>query len=431
MRVPELLQKRAQIADQIKAALDKVSAEGRTCVTPDEQTALDRMEADINGLNDLIERERRSELTQAQLGNTLAGQQTQVETTRDERTARDQAQRQQDAAVSWIRRGFGGLTEEFRGLLPRGDYGGGDSILFRDLSAVTGSTGGYTVPQGFYYTLTEALKWYGGIRSSRATILRTATGNDLPMPTENDTTNVGELLAESAAAGTADPTFGQVVMKAYKFSSKVVKVPIELIQDSAFDISSYVARKLGIRIGRITNTYMTTGTGLSQPQGIVNGSTLGKTTASPTAITYGELKDLEHSVDPAYRGGAEFMFHDLIASYLEKLVDGNSRPILVSSLQGLTGGAVEAGSVNRKVYLMGYPTVINQDMDSTVAATKKTALFGDLSTFHVREVMDLMLVRFAELYMANGQVGFLAFYRADSKALDAGTHPVSYLQQHA
>ena len=32
MRVPELLQKRAKIADQIKAALDKVSAEGRTCV---------------------------------------------------------------------------------------------------------------------------------------------------------------------------------------------------------------------------------------------------------------------------------------------------------------------------------------------------------------------------------------------------------------
>ena len=262
------------------------------------------MEAELKGLNDLIERERRSELTQAQLGNALTGQQTQGETTRDERALREQAQRQQDAAVSWIRRGFGGLTEEFRGMLPRGDYGGGDSILFRDLSAVTGASGGYTVPQGFYYTLTEALKWYGGIKASRATILRTATGNDLPMPTENDTSNVGELLAESAAAGTADPTFGQVVMKAYKFSSKVVKVPIELIQDSAFDISSYVARKLGIRIGRITNTYMTTGTGSSQPQGIVNGSTLSKTTASATAITYAELKDLEHSVDPAYRGGA-------------------------------------------------------------------------------------------------------------------------------
>ena len=104
-------------------------------------------------------------------------------------------------------------------MLPRGDYGGGDSILFRDLSAVTGASGGYTVPQGFYYTLTEALKRYGGIKASRATILRTATGNDLPMPTENDTSNVGELLAE------APPPVPQIrrsarLSKAYKFSSK-------------------------------------------------------------------------------------------------------------------------------------------------------------------------------------------------------------------
>ncbi|MFQ5518293.1 MAG: phage major capsid protein, partial [Acidimicrobiia bacterium] len=48
---------------------------------------------------------------------------------------------------------------------------------------------------------------------------------------------------------------------------------------------------LGERLGRIQSSQFTTGTGSSQPHGVVTASTLGKTAASATAITGDEILD--------------------------------------------------------------------------------------------------------------------------------------------
>jgi HK97 family phage major capsid protein len=59
-------------------------------------------------------------------------------------------------------------------------------------------------------------------------------------------------------------------MNAYKFSSKIVAVPFELLQDSELDIEATVRELLAERLARVTNTYFTTGTGApAQPRGIV------------------------------------------------------------------------------------------------------------------------------------------------------------------
>ena len=64
-----------------------------------------------------------------------------------------------------------------------------------------------------------------------------------------------------------------------------MKVSQQLLQDSAFDLNSFLVEAMGERIARATNAAFTTGTGSSQPQGIVVGSSLGNTTAGATAIT--------------------------------------------------------------------------------------------------------------------------------------------------
>ncbi|MFZ5829813.1 MAG: phage major capsid protein [Planctomycetota bacterium] len=285
----------------------------------------------------------------------------------------------------------------------------------------TVATGGYTIPEGFVNSLEVSMLAFGGPRQV-ATILRTSGGGDLPWPTATDTANKGALLTEETTVGdSVAPTFGQIEFKAYKFSSKLVKVSAEILQDSAFDLANELGRMLGERLGRIEADYFTTGTGNDQPQGIT-AAAAGKTTASATAVTADELMDMVHSVDPAYRGmpGVGWMMHDSILLAIRKLKDGEGRYIWQSGMQ--------SAEPDR---LLNYPITINQSMASTLAATNKVAVFGALRKFVIRDAGTIRLRRLVERYADTDQEGFVAFTRSDSRILDAGTDPIKTLQMHA
>jgi len=290
---------------------------------------------------------------------------------------------------------------------------------FRAQSVGTTTAGGFLVPEGFVNNFEHALLQFGGVRQV-AQVMRTTTGNDLPWPTVNDTGNAGALIAENAAVTEQDITIGQLLLKAYKYTSKLVRVSTELMQDSAFNMATELGSLLGERIGRIANTHQTTGTGSGQPNGIVTASTLGKTTATGSAIAPDELFDLVHAVDPAYRANATFMMHDNILLAIRKLKDSNNQYLWVP---GIGGAAPDR--------LLGYSVVTNQDMASSVGVNNITVLFGDMSKYKIREVADIRFRRADELYLANDQVGFVAFMRMDANLLDAGTNPVQHLKQAA
>ena len=278
---------------------------------------------------------------------------------------------------------------------------------------MTGSAGGYTVPQGFINQLEASLLAFGGMREV-ATILRTAEGNDLPIPTVSDHANVGAILAENTQVAEQDITFAQITLKAYKYSSKLIRVSSELLQDSAIDLESFIGGALGERIARIFNTHATTGDNSSKPQGI-SASGAGKTATAVDAITFAELLDLQHSLDPAYRANARFMMHDTTFKLVRKLVDDQNRPIFMNDLSATSPGT-----------LFGVPVVINQDV-ATVAAGAKAIYYGDFSKYIIRDVQDFTLLRLEERYADYHQVGFVGFSRHDGRILDAGTDPIKHL----
>lgn len=288
----------------------------------------------------------------------------------------------------------------------------------RALSSITGSSGGATVSQTFVRNLEVAMLRFGGVRNV-ADIIRTDNGEDLIWPTADDTGNIGVQLGESASAATeADPTFGQVTWKAYKFSSKMVKVPTELMEDSAFNIAGMLPEWLGERLGRITAQKDTTGPGAAGPRGIVTSSTLGVTAASATSIAADEFLNLIHSVPTAYRGDPSvgFMLNDAIVLHVRKLKDGEGRY--------LWGSGLEGGVANQ---IAGYPVTISEEMASTMASGNKTVLFGAFRYFKIREVRGVRMYRLVERYRENDQEGFVAFLRHDANLLDAGKGPVRHL----
>jgi len=284
------------------------------------------------------------------------------------------------------------------------------------MSTTTPVEGGYTVATEYYRQLTEAMKLTGGLRAV-ATILQTGTGAQMNFPTADATSEVGEIVGQNAAVTAGDTTFGNISMDVYKYSSKKIALPFELIQDSMFDIEAYIQRLLAVRIGRITGQHFTTGTGTGQPRGLITATTVGKAgaTGQTTTVTYDDLVDLEHSVDPAYRSGPSvgFMLHDHSLKAVRKIKDTQGRPIFVPGYEaGNPGGAPDR--------LLGRPIAINQDM-APMAASAKSIAFGDFSKYFIREVMDLTLFRMADSgFILNGQIGFVAFNRQGGNLIDVG-----------
>lgn len=304
---------------------------------------------------------------------------------------------------------------------------GGDSALNAEdwgtirnvMSTTTGSEGGFTVQSDVAASVLEALKAYGGMREV-ATILRTEKGNPMSFPTLDGTAVIGEIIAENGAATSLDPIFGTKSLPVFKYSSKVAAVPFELLQDSSVDIETFVQHRLVERLGRITNTHFTVGTGTAQPTGIVVAATTGVTGAvgQTVTITYDNIIALIHSVDPAYRnlGNCKFMMNDASVRVIRQIKDTSGRPIFVPGYDGAQGG--EALSAPDR--LCGYPIVVNQDM-AVMAANARSIAFGDFSYYYIRDTMDIQMFRFTDsAYTRLGQVGFLAWMRAGGNFIDVG-----------
>jgi HK97 family phage major capsid protein len=291
--------------------------------------------------------------------------------------------------------------------------------IMNSLKTTEGGSGGYLRPDAFAESLETAMLWFGGMLQV-AEVMRTDTAAPFPWPTGNDTSNSGRQIGEAKPVAELDPSFAQMWMYSYKFTSDEVLVSHELLRDTPFNLASLIGSMLGERLGRIKNTKFTTGSGAGTPYGIVNASPVGKTTASAVAITSDELLDLMHSVDKAYRDqpGVGWMFHDQVALALRKLKDSDGRYHWVDGM--------DAGQPNS---LFTKPVQINNDMASSIASEAITALFGQFTKYKVREVGVVRVRRLIERHAENDQEAFIGFQEADGRLLDAGGHPIKSLKQ--
>ena len=287
----------------------------------------------------------------------------------------------------------------------------------RALSINTDTAGAYTIPDGFIPNLEKALLWFGGMRQV-ARIMRTTGGELISMPTANDTGNVGARIQENTAVSEQDITFGAIQLRAHKYTSRLVRVPVELLQDSAFDIASELGTMLGERIGRIQNTEFTTGTGNTMPLGIAQAAAAGVTAAGASDITADEIIGMVHALDPAYRAqGPGWMMRDSTVRYVRRLKDGFGNYLWQP---GLVAGVPDM--------LLGYRITINSDI-AAIATGARTILFGLFSKYIIRDVAEIRMRRLVERYADSDQEGFVAFVRSDGNLLDAGGSPVVRLTQ--
>ena len=294
----------------------------------------------------------------------------------------------------------------------------------------TTTGGGYTIPRGFQSELEKALLEYGGMWEA-GRMIKTNSGNVIDWPTTNDTANKAYLISESTDAATSAQAvvFGTQPLEAYKYTSGLVQVPRELVEDSAFDILSEIRAMLVERIWRGTNDAFTDADGSSKPLGVLaaGASVYGLSTEADGAISSDDIINLLHSVDPAYRKSpkAMFMFHDSVLKAVKKLSTSTTdkRPLWLPSVRD-----------GEPSTLYGEKYIINQDFPSFVGAAtsaddnKKIIAYGDFSKYIIRVVNDMRIVRLDERYAELDQVAFVVFFRVDGTLLNAGTNPIKHLR---
>lgn len=291
----------------------------------------------------------------------------------------------------------------------------------RALGVGTSTLGGSMVPTTTMDEIDIALLQYGGmLQASRRVV--TDSGEAMVWPTVNDTSAAGRIAAEHDVIPDRNTTTGSVSINAYVLHSDIVRVSIQLLQDSAIDVAELLGKLLGTSIGRGVNNYLTTGTGTAQPRGILatsgGAADSGVALATASTFTWAELMSFKHSVDPAYRVGPRtaWMMHDATQAKIRAMTGTVGQTFWLDNPRD--GGMP---------LLDGNPVFINQSMAQPGDDTK-IALYGDFDHYIVREVQNVTFRRFDEKYAEYGQVGFMAWYRFDGALLNAGTNPIKYMK---
>lgn len=272
-----------------------------------------------------------------------------------------------------------------------------------DLQVGTDTEGGFLVPDEFEKKLISALEEENVFRPL-ATKIQTSSGDrKIPVITQK-----GEAtwMEEEEAYTLSDDAFGQIALSAYKVGT-AIKISEELLNDSVFDLPSYIAKEFARRIGTKEEEAFLIGDGKGKPTGIfaaTGGAENGATTTG-AAITFDDVIELFYSLKSPYRKKAVWVLNEQTVKALRKIKDN-------------TGNFIWQPSVSA-----GLPdTILNRPYVTsvyapTIAAGAKAIAFGDYSYYWVADRQGRSLKRLNELFAMNGQVGFLASQRVDGKLI--------------
>jgi HK97 family phage major capsid protein len=377
--IEQQMAQRATAWEAAKKILDVATAEKRD-LTAEETQTYDKISKELEDRQATIEKMRADEARELRLDAATREMADQVRPVADApRAARTDAEVIRSMAKGEIR-----------------------SHSFEKRDLVKTQTGA-PVPTSFYDQVIMLARHVGPMLQT-STVLNTAGGENLQIPSLAQYSTAA-ITSEGTAISESDPVFNSfVTLSAYKFSF-LVQLSTELIEDSGVDILSFLADQVGNELGFRVNASLTTGTGSSQPNGIVTASSLGVTgaTAVTGAFTADNLISLVYSVDTAGRrlAGSGFQMN---ASSIAKM----------RSLKDTAGNFVFSPALNADAQdlLLGYPVFENPGMASTGTANK-SVIFGHLPSYFVRQVGGIKLDRSDDFAFNAGLVTFRATMRVD------------------
>ena len=383
--ITELKQLRAKAVKEMREILEISNGEGRP-LTPEETEKYDRIESDVDGFTSTIDRRDKQVRMESSIKETIS-----------EARSTSKAMTKQDRAGS----------EEYRDAFNKYMRYGSNSLVgeeARTLTEGTDSEGGYLTETELSRVLVETIA-DANIMRQLSTVISTTSDRNISVV---DTVGAAEWVAESGTTTPVDTVFSQVSLGAYKVATLML-VSEELLQDSVFNLTSFIGSIFGRRMGELEEEAMIKGSGSGQPTGAVNGASAGHTLATINTWTADDLLDFQYSLKRQYRRNGSFIFNDASIKDIRKLQDANDHWIWQPSMK--------EGEPDR---LLGNP--IHSSYDMAVPSddpSSKVGLFGDFkSAYYIADRGGTSFQRLNELYAVSaGAVGFRAYRRVDGKVV--------------
>ena len=384
-KILEFREKRAKAWDAAKAFLDTKRGNDGLLAAEDVAT-YEKMESDVVNLGKEIDRLERQAALDAELSKATAEPLT-AKPTKPGEAKTGRASDEYKKAFLNAMRSKAAHYEVLNALQEGAD-----------------SEGGYLVPDEFERTLVQALEEENIFRSL-AKIIQTSSGDrKIPVVTTHGSAS---WLDEEELYTESDEAFSQTSIGAYKLGT-FIKVSDELLNDSVFDLQSYIATEFARRIGSKEEEAFFTGDGSGKPTGIFaarGGAQVGVTAAGTGTITADEVIDLFYSLKSPYRKKAVWIMNDATVKAIRKLKDGQGQYLWQPSLTAGTPDTI----LNRPVQTSAYVP--------TLAAGAKTVSFGDMGYYWIADRQGRSFKRLNELFATTGQVGFMATQRVDGKLI--------------
>src|SRR5207302_1340618 len=131
---------------------------------------------------------------------------------------------------------------------------GKDAIIpeMRAQSVGSGAGGGYLAPQSFADQIFAMQKKIDALFDENViSIIETVRGTSEPVPLFDDVSSAAGVVAENGSFSLADVAFDQLLLAAAStWRTPMTKWPLELVQDSAFNIEALLATTFAKQLAR-------------------------------------------------------------------------------------------------------------------------------------------------------------------------------------
>lgn len=342
--------------EEAKSLLDHAATESRD-LSGEEQAQYDRIVSDIDRYDETLERVRQDAEREARAAEAR------IEVPSAPKTL--DVPSDSDVLRSLLRGEIRGHTFESRATT----------------TPITTTTDAEVVPEGFYDVLQEILRFTGpAFEPNLYTILNTASGNDIKVPRQT-AFSAGTKRGEGEQFPVSNPTGESFTLKAQKVGV-LLRTSREIIEDAGIDLVSYIARQAGESVGFEVNNLLAVGAGDTEPNGIFTAAGPGvKGTEDDGEFTADDLIDLIHSVDSAVaaRPATALQMSRATLGVVRKLKDGDGRFLFEY------GAAGEPQILGERIVENPFAPAIGEDA--------KSVLYGDMSSYHVRQVGGIEVAR--------------------------------------
>jgi len=259
--------------------------------------------------------------------------------------------------------------------------------------------GGYTVPVDWQARILERLMGMVVMRGRAFTMQTSRDRVQIPTATGGDSQYTSAVrvtwVDEAPTAGTAatNLTFGQEEIPVYTCMAEAF-VSRNLIEDSAFDLAGYLARKFAEAAAIDEDNQFLTGDGNGRPQGLLpsSGNALSLSEAnsgSASTVTWDGLIELIYTPDSQYRSRCIFIGEKATYKTIAKLQDGTGQYLWRDRFGN---NVSEGGELTR---LMGYP-VFEQEAMPSLGSNTYPLLFGDPDAYTIVDRVGMTVERYLD-----------------------------------